>query len=120
MLKLEARHGDNAPRSILELVDGPKEMKFALLARTVARLEAQELPLDEKTAEEVSKVCKAKPNGNELFRQEVDFMKERFYSTPESIANLPPATEVKEKAPIKVLPNPLLQKLAEKKSAESA
>lgn len=118
VLRLEARHGDNAPRSILELVDGPKEMKFALLARTVARLEAQNLPIDEKTSQEVFKVCKNKVNGEELFKQEVAFMKEKFYSTPESIENLPLTSEVKQQAPLKVFPNPLLQKLAEHKAAQ--
>lgn len=31
------RHNDQAPTAILELVDGPKDMRFAMTAKTVAR-----------------------------------------------------------------------------------
>lgn len=107
MLKLEPRLGDNAAQSILELVDGKKDMKFSLTARVVARLESQGLPLDPTTKRDVTKVYKYRPNGESEFRQEVEFMKERFYSTPESIANLPPPIVVRQKAPVEIVKNPL-------------
>lgn len=119
MLRLEPRQGDNAPRSILELVDGPRDMKFALLARTVARLERQGLPIDEKTSADLQKIYKSRENGEAIFREEVELMKERFYTTDESIANLPPVKEEKQKAPIHVEPNPLYAKLAQQKSESS-
>lgn len=31
------RHNDQAPTAILELVDGPKDMRFAMTAKTLAR-----------------------------------------------------------------------------------
>ena len=107
VLKLEPRLGDNAPQSILELVDGKKDMKFSLTARVVARLEAQGLELDPTTKRDVTKVYKYRPNGEAEFRQEVEFMKERFYSTPESIENLPPPIVVRQKAPVQFVKNPL-------------
>lgn len=107
-MKLEPRLGDNAPQSILELVDGKRDIKFSMTARIVARLEAQGLPLDGTTKRDVTKVYKYRPNGESEFRQEVEFMKERFYSTPESIANLPPPITIRQKAPIEFVKNPLV------------
>ncbi|KAF5097702.1 hypothetical protein D0Z00_002303 [Geotrichum galactomycetum] len=109
VLKLEPRLGDNAPQSILELVDGKRDMKFSLTARVVARLEKQGLPLDRNTKADVAKIYKYRENAEEDFRKEVEFMKERFYSTPESIANLPPVIEPRKKSPIQIVENPLLK-----------
>lgn len=116
MLKLEPRLGDNAPQSILELVDGKRDMKFALTARAVARLEAQGQVLDKKTKESVKKIYRSRPNGEEEFQKEVAEMKARFYSSEESLANLPTPKPKKQKASLKFVENPLLAK----KEAESS
>lgn len=109
-MRLEPRHGDNAPRSILELIDGNRDMKFALAARTVARLEAQGLPIDPKTSKTVRAIYRYRKNGEEEFRKEVEFMRERFYSTEESISNVPTTKEPRKKAPLEFATNPLLAK----------
>lgn len=115
---MEPRLGDNAPQSILELVDGKRDMKFSLTARVVARLEAQNLPLDPETKKEALKAYRFRPNGEEEFRKEVEFMKERFYSNPESIENLPPIKPITRKAPLQFVQNPLAEKKqSEKESA---
>ncbi|VVT58620.1 mitochondrial 54S ribosomal protein bL17m [Magnusiomyces paraingens] len=116
VLKLEPRLGDNAPQSILELVDGKRDMKFALTARAVARLEAQGQVLDKKTKESVKKIYRSRPNGEEEFQKEVAEMKARFYSSEESLANLPTPKPKKQKASLKFVENPLLAK----KEAESS
>lgn len=85
-------------------------MKFSLTARVVARLEKQGLPLDRNTKADVAKIYKFRENAEEEFRKEVEFMKERFYSTPESIANLPPVIEPRKKSPIQIVENPLFKK----------
>lgn len=85
-------------------------MKFALTARAVALLEAQGQPLDKKTKEVVKKIYSARQNGEEEFRKEVEEMKTRFYSTEESIANLPTEKPQKKKAPLQFVENPLAAK----------
>lgn len=84
ILKLEPRLSDSAPQSIIELVDGSKEMKFWMLARVVARLEQQNLPIDSLTKLNVEKLIKFKPNGEEEFKSLVERMKVEFYSNLES------------------------------------
>lgn len=37
MLRIEPKKEDQAPSAILELVDGPRDMRFGLTAQTVAR-----------------------------------------------------------------------------------
>ncbi|CCH43505.1 60S ribosomal protein L8, mitochondrial [Wickerhamomyces ciferrii] len=93
VLKLEPRLGDHAEQSIVELVDGPKEMRFWLLARIVARLQKQNLPIDELTKHNVSKLIAQRPGGQKEFDDLVERCKEEFYKNPESYENLPPPAE---------------------------
>jgi hypothetical protein len=90
VLKLEPRLSDNAPQSILELVDGQREMKFWLLARVVARLEQQNLPVDSVTKANVEKLLKFKPEGELKFRQVVDRVKAEFYSNVDAFKDNKP------------------------------
>lgn len=105
VLKLEPRLGDNAPQSILELVGGKRDMRFALTARTVARLESQELPLDKITKKNMEGCIRSR--SEEEFRQEVELMKKEFYSTEDSIENKPKEHVPAKKAPYKFKQNPL-------------
>ena len=41
VLKFGRRHSDNAPVAIVSLVDGPRDVKFEMVARTVGKLTAQ-------------------------------------------------------------------------------
>ncbi|KAI9890688.1 MAG: hypothetical protein M1814_003757 [Vezdaea aestivalis] len=56
---------DQAPSAILELVDGPKDMRFALVAKTILRQEATDRGLEEMTIQNIDKVTKFRKNGRE-------------------------------------------------------
>jgi large subunit ribosomal protein L17 len=110
ILKLEPRLGDNAPQSIVELVGGKRDMKRAITARTVARYEQSNLPLHPLTQQDVSKILKQGPNAETEFRDLVETMKKKFYSTPQYLKGIPPIQEPKKRAPIKFVDNPLMKK----------
>ncbi|RAL00289.1 mitochondrial 54S ribosomal protein bL17m [Aspergillus ibericus CBS 121593] len=64
VLRVEPKKDDQAASAILELVDGPKDMRFALTARTVARQRAQGLEtLNELTTMNVNKVTRFRKGG---------------------------------------------------------
>jgi large subunit ribosomal protein L17 len=107
VLRLENRLGDNAPQSILELVGGTRDMRQAITARVVARLQAQRQPLDAVTQRSVDTICGSSPEAQKTFEEQVAFMKEMFYSDSESIEHITPVREPKKTAPIRILPNPL-------------
>jgi len=66
VLRVEPKKDDQAPSAILELVDGPKDMRFALTARTIARQRSQGLEtLNELTVTNVRKVTRFRKNGVE-------------------------------------------------------
>lgn len=87
MLRIEPlnRHDDQAPSAILELVDGPRDMRFALTAKTIVRERAAaddndpELPesargpggLREITARNIRKVTRFRPDGLDDLEREV-------------------------------------------------
>lgn len=65
-MRVEPKKDDQAPSAILELVDGPKDMRFHLTARTVARQRAQGLDtLGEITTMNVRKVTQFRKDGVE-------------------------------------------------------
>ncbi|EYE92500.1 mitochondrial 54S ribosomal protein bL17m [Aspergillus ruber CBS 135680] len=66
VLRVEPKKADQAPSAILELVDGPKDMRFHLTARSVARQRAQGLDtLGEITTMNVRKVTQFRKDGVE-------------------------------------------------------
>ncbi|GKZ18912.1 hypothetical protein AbraIFM66951_001870 [Aspergillus brasiliensis] len=71
VLRVEPKKDDQAASAILELVDGPKDMRFALTARTVARQRSQGLEtLNELTTMNVNKVTRFRKGGiSELERE---------------------------------------------------
>lgn len=87
VLRLEPRLGDNAEQSILELVDGGREMRLWLTARVVARLQKQGLEIDPLTQHNVDKLTKFRPR--EEFDELVERMKTEFYTTEQSIESMP-------------------------------
>ncbi|KAH3670249.1 hypothetical protein WICMUC_004941 [Wickerhamomyces mucosus] len=95
VLRLEPRLGDNAPQSILELVDGPQEMKFWLTARVVARLQQQGLEIDPLTKHNVEQLIKYRQNGEVEFNQLVERLKVEFYSNVESFKDNLPSEHLK-------------------------
>lgn len=63
---MEPKKDDQAPSAILELVDGPKDMRFAMTAKTVAHQRAQGFEtLNELTALNVKKVTQFRKGGIE-------------------------------------------------------
>jgi len=90
ILKLEPRIGDNSPQVILELVDnGKREMKFWYIAKVVARLELQDVPLDPLTEKNVKDLLLYRKNGEEEFRNTVEICKQEFFKDDDSLDTLP-------------------------------
>jgi len=97
VLRLEPRFGDRAEQSILELVDGPKEMKLWLTARIVARLQLQDKPVDPLTQSNIDKLIQYRENGQQHFDELVERCKKEFYSDSKVLQELqetlPPPVE---------------------------
>jgi len=73
-LRIEPLKPDQAPSAILELVDGPKDMRFAMTARTIARQRGEGQEMNEMTQRNMEKVTKYRPDG----QQELERMVERL------------------------------------------
>lgn len=72
MLRIEPLKPDQAPSAILELVDGPKDMRFAMTARTVARRRGEGMEINEMTARNIEKVTRYRPNGEKELEKMVE------------------------------------------------
>jgi large subunit ribosomal protein L17 len=70
VLRIEPMKEDQAESAILELVDGPKDMRFAMTAKTLARLPKKK-QLNEQTAENVKKVTQFREDGMERLQRMV-------------------------------------------------
>jgi large subunit ribosomal protein L17 len=75
VLRIEPTKPDQAPSAILELVDGPKDMRFAMTARTIARERGEGLEANEMTRRNIEKVTKYRPNGEEALEKMVEKMR---------------------------------------------
>nr|POF16550.1 54s ribosomal protein l8, mitochondrial [Quercus suber] len=65
VLRIEPEKEDQAASAILELVDGPKDMRFAMTAKTIASVRAKGLPINDMTAANIMKVTKFRQNADE-------------------------------------------------------
>ena len=63
MLRVEPKADDQAPSAILELVDGPKDMRFAMTARTLVRLQKEDKEINDITAKNIEKVTRFRKGG---------------------------------------------------------
>ena len=63
VLRIPDRKGDKAESAVLELVDGPKDVRFALTAKTIARNRVLDIPMNDITMKNLSKVTKFRKNG---------------------------------------------------------
>ncbi|ODV67187.1 ribosomal protein L17 [Hyphopichia burtonii NRRL Y-1933] len=80
IIKLEPRLGDDkAPMSVLELVDSEFEIRFWYIAKVVARLELQGLPVDDLTKVNIKKLTQLREDGEDKFRSAVETAKEKFF-----------------------------------------
>lgn len=68
---MEPLKEDQAPSAILELVDGPKDMRMALTAKTIAHIrhraeeENREFKINDMTAHNIKKVTQFRKDGTE-------------------------------------------------------
>ncbi|KAH8821053.1 ribosomal protein L17 [Xylogone sp. PMI_703] len=74
VLRVEPTKSDQAASAILELVDGPKDMRFAVTARTLARQREQGLEMNDLTRKNIEKVTRFRRDGKE----ELESMVERL------------------------------------------
>jgi large subunit ribosomal protein L17 len=75
VLRIEPLKTDQAPSAILELVDGPKDMRFAMTAKTVARCAKEDKDLNELTLKNIKKVTQFRENGQEELEEMVEKLK---------------------------------------------
>lgn len=75
VLRIEPLKEDQAPSAILELVDGPKDMRFAMTARTVAKFRSEGKELNEMTQRNVEKVTQFRPDGKKALERMVKKVK---------------------------------------------
>ena len=76
VLRIEPLKPDQAPSAILELVDGPKDMRFAMTARTVARQRGSGEDLNEMTQKNIDKVTRYRPVGETALEEMVGRLSE--------------------------------------------
>ena len=74
MLRIEPMKEDQAESAILELVDGPKDMRFAMTAKTLARLSPNK-QLNDITAKNVKRVTQFHENGMSQLQEMVQQMR---------------------------------------------
>ena len=75
VLRIEPLKTDQAPSAILELVDGPRDMRFALAAKTVAHCRTHDKKLTDLTTKNIKKVTRFRPGGLDQFEKMVEKMK---------------------------------------------
>ncbi|KAL9117788.1 MAG: hypothetical protein Q9187_005668 [Circinaria calcarea] len=63
VLRIEPLKEDQAPSAILELVDGPRDMRFAMTAKTLVKERATEGGVRELTAKNIIKVTRFREGG---------------------------------------------------------
>lgn len=71
MLRQEPLREDQAPSAILELVDGPKDMRFAMTARTIAKLRGDGKEINDLTAGNIVKVTRYRKGGEDALQDMV-------------------------------------------------
>lgn len=71
VLRSEPWKDDAAESAILELVDGPKDMRFAMTAKTLAKLREDGRPVNELTAMNIRRVTRYRKDGEQELEREV-------------------------------------------------
>ncbi|TGZ83223.1 ribosomal protein L17, partial [Ascodesmis nigricans] len=75
VLRIPPLKDDQAESAILELVDGPKDMRFAMTAKTVARANKEGNELNQITVRNIKKVTKFRKDGEAELQKLVDTFK---------------------------------------------
>lgn len=96
VLRIEPTKEDQAPSAILELVDGPKDMRMALTARTIANLRAKaeergdtEMIINDMTAHNVQKVTRFRKDGENALEEMVQKFEDLLEEGDEGVEELP-------------------------------
>lgn len=96
VLRIEPAKEDQAPSAILELVDGPKDMRMALTARTIANLRAKaeergetDMKINDMTAHNVQKVTRFRKDGEKDLEAMVQKFEELLDEGDEGVEELP-------------------------------
>ncbi|CZT20955.1 related to 50S ribosomal protein L17 [Ramularia collo-cygni] len=96
VLRIEPAKEDQAPSAILELVDGPKDMRMALTAKTIANLRAKaeergetEMRINDMTAHNVQKVTRFREGGEEALEAMVQKFEALLEEDDEGVEELP-------------------------------
>lgn len=77
VLRIEPLKQDQAPSAILELVDGPRDMRFAMTARTLAHQRVEGREVNDVTARNIMKVTRYRERGEtELEKMASNFERE--------------------------------------------
>jgi large subunit ribosomal protein L17 len=71
VLRTEAQDKDQAESAILHLVDGPKDMRFAMTAKALVRQREEGLPMHHLTAQNIRKVTRFRDDGEDALEAEV-------------------------------------------------
>jgi large subunit ribosomal protein L17 len=71
VLRIEPLKPDQAPSAILELVDGPKDMRFAMTAKTLVKQRGDGVGMNEITAVNIRKVTRFREGGEDELEAEV-------------------------------------------------
>ncbi|KAK4575118.1 54S ribosomal protein L8, mitochondrial [Recurvomyces mirabilis] len=71
VLRIEPLKEDQAASAILELVDGPKDMRFALTAKTIASIRAKGHQINDMTAANIAKVTRYRGNADQELEEMV-------------------------------------------------
>lgn len=75
VLRIPPLKDDQAESAILELVDGPKDMRFAMTAKTVARMAKEGKELNDITVRNIKKVTKFRKDGESELQKMVDTLR---------------------------------------------
>lgn len=90
VLRIPDRKGDKAASAVLELVDGPKDVRFALTAKTIARNRVLDQPLNNLTLRNLGKVTKFRKDGEAaietLVAKEARLLNKTMGKTSRSVA----------------------------------
>ncbi|CUS09581.1 unnamed protein product [Tuber aestivum] len=78
VLRIEPLKTDQAESAILEFVDGPRDMRFALTAKTIARSKKEGKELSEITLLNVKKITQFRANGEKELEAQVKKFEERL------------------------------------------
>lgn len=76
LLRCEPLKNDAAPSAILSLVDGPKDMRFAITAKALVRQREEGLNMHELTALNIRKLTRFRKDGEDVLEQEVKRLEE--------------------------------------------